>query len=221
MNAQSPTPSLQWQPEKRLLSGDRVWILTDTYMEWRSFRNDATPQRWFKVGCYDLKTNRIGYVRFSIDDARGLLRANFTPPPWPTGLPVGFEVKRLAHGGGGEGRFKVDILPLDVPSDVLSLAPVAVAMFARDGHWANSTHGMWKDLAARVAQEQTIESTALAMQGWFSAGDLKKKIGQPVNVTPVLARLVQEKRLVPTGKKRGAKYQVAPPVVVERLDWVG
>lgn len=221
MNASPSTPTLQFAPEKRLSSGDRVWILTDTYMEWHSFRSDSTPRKWFKVGCFDLKTNKICYVRFSLDDARGLLRAGFSPPPWTAPLSTGIEVTRLAHDAVREGRFKVEIREVNVPADVVSLAPVARAMFARDGHWANSTLGMWKDLEARVSLEKEIEATALRMSDWFSAGDLKKKLGKPVNVTPVLTQLVQEKRLLPKGKKRGAKYLVTPPEIVERVDWTG
>lgn len=216
-----PYPSLQFQPEKRLQSGDRVLVLTDVYVEWRSYRSDSTPQRWHKVGCYDLKTQKVGYFLFSLDDARGLLFAGFTPPPWPAGLSHGFEVKRLAHSGVREGRFKVSINLVEIPTDVASLAPIARRMFARDGHWPNGTLGMWKELAARVAQEQSIERAALAQVGWFKAGDIKKIVGQ-VNVSPVLGRLVEEEHLVMEGKKKGTRYMVAPPTPLpNRADWVG
>jgi hypothetical protein len=221
MNTSPTVPSLQFQPEKRLQSGDRILILTDVYTEWRSYRSDSTPQKWHRVGCYDLKTQKIGYFLFSVDDARGLLFAGFTPPPWPSGLSRAFEVKRRAHTGVREGRFKLAITTLDIPNEVASLIPQARRMFARDGHWPNSTLGMWGKLAGRVAQEQAIERAALAQVGWFKAGDIKKVVGN-VNVSPVLTRLVEEERLVSEGKKRGARYMVAPPTPLpNRADWVG
>ncbi len=221
MNASPTIPSLQFQPEKRLQSGDRVLVLTDVYTEWRSYYSNSTPQKWHRVGCYDLKTQQIGYFLFSVDDARGLLFAGFSPPPWPSGLSHAFEVKRLAHAGVREGRFKVSITALDIPSEVASLIPHGRRMFARDGHWPNSTLGMWGKLAARVAQEQAVERAALAQVGWFKAGDIKKIVGK-VNVSPILARLVDEGRLVMDGKKKGARYIAAPPTPLpNRADWVG
>jgi hypothetical protein len=79
---------------------------------------------------------------------------------------------------------------------------------------------MWKDLAARVAQEQAIERAALGMVGWFAARDVKAIVGN-VNVSPILGRLVEEKRLVMEGKKRGARYILAPPQPLpDRVDWI-
>lgn len=223
MNQPSPiTHALAWQSEKRLQSQDLLWILTNTFTEWRSFRGDATPQKFFRVGCFDLRTRRVGYVRFSLDDCNGILMAGLPAAPWPTGLSQAILVKRLAHDGGEEkGRFKVDITPVDIDPVDAWVAPVARAMFAKDGFWSNATHDMWRRQADRVALAKAIEATALGMVGRFSAGDLKKALGVNANVTPILRRLVQEKRLLPYGKKRGALYEVAPPMVPERIDWAG
>lgn len=223
MNQPSPkTPTLEWQPEKRLQSQDRLWILTDTYTEWRSFREDATPQKFYRVGCYDLRTMKIGYVRFSVDDCTGLLKAQILPPPWPAGLAHGIEVKRMAHDGGEEkGRFKVDITLLDIDPAMAWIAPAARILFRRDGHWPNSTRDMWKKRVDRVALVKSIEAAALGMAGRFSAKDVHEKLGRKVPVSHVLRHLVNEKRLLPFGEKRGRTYEVAPPMVPERVDWAG
>ncbi len=217
------TPTLEWQPEKRLQSQDRLWILTDTYTEWKSYREDATPQKFYRVGCFDLKTRKLCYVRFSVDDSTGMLRAGIPAPPWSSGpLPYGIEVKRMAHGGGEEkGRFKVDIAIIDIDLKDAWIGREAPRMFAGDGHWSNSTRDMWKKQADRVAQVKAIEAAALGMAGRFSAGDVKRKLGAEVNVSPILRQLVDEERLLPFGKKRGRTYEVAPPMVTERVDWTG
>lgn len=216
--------TLEWRPEKRLQSQDRLWVLTDTYTEWRSFRDYATPQKFFRVGCYDLRTGKICFVRFSVDDVRGFLKAGVPPAPWPGGLSSGIEVKRLAHGEGEEkGRFKVDVTLVDIPSDLAWVGPVARAAFKKEDHRSNSSLGMWRKMADRVAQEKAIEKAALDMKGSFSAGDVKnevkKVLGREVAVSATLKRLVEEKQLLPFGKKRGRTYEVTPRMVVERVDW--
>jgi hypothetical protein len=128
------------------------------------------------------------------------------------------EVKRIAHTGQEKGRFKVEITLIDLDDASTWIGPQA---FHRAGHRPNATWGMWHKLASRVALEQAIETTALSMVGRFSAGDLKKALGQDVNVGHVLARLVDEKRLLPSGKKKGARYEVAPPNLPLRTDWTG
>lgn len=224
MNQPLPkTPTLEWQPEKRLQSQDQLWIVTDTYTEWKSYRDDATPQKFFRVGCFDLKTRKICYVRFSVDDSTGMLRAGIPAPPWSSGpLPYGIEVKRMAHGGGEEkGRFKVDIAIIDIDLKDAWIAHEARKMFAKDGHWPNSTRDMWKKRVERVALVKSIEAAALGMAGRFSAKDVHEKLGRKVPVSHVLRHLVDEKRLLPFGEKRGRTYEVAPPMVPERVDWAG
>lgn len=223
MNTPSlPTPSLQWQDEKRLSSGDLLWFLTDVQSEWRQFYTNSTPQQWFRVGALDLKTLKLGFVRFSIDDARSIIRAALPPPPWGAPLPYGIEVKRFAHIGGEEkGRFKEEMTLIDIPQDIAWMGPVGREAFRRAGHSPNAVWGMWKKLVVRWDQAKAIEVAALGMEGRFSAGDVKDVVGKDVNVTPVLTRLVDEKRLLPFGQGRGRTYEVAPASLPERVDWVG
>jgi hypothetical protein len=70
---------------------------------------------------------------------------------------------------------------------------------------------MWQDVVARAAPESAIEQAALSKTVWFSAGDIRRAIGDPqAEVTRVLKNLVLEGKLLPpTGKKRGTKYRVA------------
>ena len=69
-------PSFYWSPdERRLSSGDRILILTDIHCDSSRWHHSSALQEWFRVGGIDLKTNRVGFFRFSIDDARALLQA--------------------------------------------------------------------------------------------------------------------------------------------------
>lgn len=127
----------------------------------------------------------------------------------------------MAHEKEGGGRFNVDITLFDIEPDVAAIAPAARAAFKHEGHWANSTRDMWRKMVDRVALEKSIESAILGMVGPFAAGDVKRALGRNVNVSPVLKRLVDEKRLLPFGQKRGRRYEVTPPTFPERIDWVG
>jgi hypothetical protein len=118
-----------WQPEKRLSSDDRIWILTDIETHSSSFYPSSAEQRWFKVGAYDLRTNCIGFVRFSIDDVRGMLRAGLPAAPWNAPLAYGIDVTRLAHDGRCEGRFVVTVKLLDIEPELHAIVPAARRIF--------------------------------------------------------------------------------------------
>lgn len=217
----TPAFSLPFQTEKRFSSGDRIFIVTDTYTYRSSYLDFATEQQWYKVGAVDLATNRLGYFRFSIDDAKAIVRARVSPPPWVQPLPAGLELVRVAHKKGGAGRFPERVTLLDLEPEMIAIGPAARRRFDADAHHPNSVPGMWQAMVAAFALEQRIESAALSMVGTFSAGDIKDVVGGSANVTPVLQRLVKERRLVRSGRKRGAKYQVAPPLIPARVDWSG
>lgn len=227
MNQASPNSfNLDMQPEKRLASGDKFWFLTDIQAEWRSYYSNSTPQRWFRVGAFDLKSRKVSYVHFSLDDVSGLLRAGMNPGPWLAPRSHGVDVKRIAHCGGKEkGRFNVDITLIEIDPTDAWIAAEARRLFAKDGFWVNSTRDMWKKQAESVAQEKAIEAAALARTRQFAArdvkADVKKVLGREVSVSAVLKRLVEERRLVPFGKGRARTYEVAAPMVLERVDWTG
>ncbi len=221
-HSHSTTSLPSWQPEKRLQSGSRVWILTDVESYDFCFYDWSVPQESFRVGVYDLETTKIGWANFGRDIAYAMVKAGVQPPPWKEPLPFGIELHRDPHANGeGKGRFTgwVDLITLD--PELVKVLPVALKNFA--DHRANATPGMWDDFVARARRDNAIEAAALSMVGLFSAGDVRKKIGDPnADVTPVLKRLVREGKLLPpVGKKRGTRYQVAPPRAVERSDWAG
>jgi hypothetical protein len=181
----------------------------------------SSVQLWHKVGALDLDSGRLGYFTFSVDDRRAMVAANCPLPPWTQPLPVGIEVCRRAHDGNRMGRYKVRMTRIDLDPITLAMGETAKKMIAHDGHTPNSTPGIWSHLIASATLEATIEKAALAMVGSYAAGDLKKIVGAEVNVTPVLQRLVEEKRLVAVGKKKGTRYEIAIPVPTARIDWTG
>lgn len=203
-----PPPAPPWQDERRLSSGDRIWILTDIEIYKSAMYQWASEQTWYKVGAYDFRTGCIGFFRFSKDDARGLLRAGFSPPPWTAPQP-GFEITRHAHDDGEEkGRFVVSAKSFDVPAALQAIVPAAKSAFWHAPHTPNATSGMWKDMVDAVGLEKSIEAAALGMVGWFSAGDVQAIVGAGTNVSPVLTRLTDEERLHRIGRTRGTKYKV-------------
>lgn len=204
-----PPPCPSWQEPRRLASNDRIWILTDVETYDSAMYHWASEQTWFKVGAYDFRTGCIGFFRFSKDDARGLLRAGISPPPWTSPQQRGFEVTRVAHHDDEEkGRFIVTMETFDIPSPLQAIVPAAERAFWHAPFTPNATPGMWGNLAAFVAMEKKIESVALGMVGWFSAGSVKALVGVGTNVSPVLKRLVDEERLHRVGKTRGTRYLV-------------
>lgn len=205
-----PSSNPERQPEKRLSSKDRIWIVTDIYSYWSAFYSWSEEREVFVVGALDLRTKRMGAFEFSIDDARAMLRAGVPAPPWKEPLPFAFEVCRGAHSDTERGRFHVSITPEPLDEDLLDAGPELRMKFAAHAARANARPGMWQRLVAPIALEKRIEDTALGMPGAFSAGDIKKLVGAKVNVSLVLSRLVKAGRLVKMGEKKGTRYAVAP-----------
>jgi len=219
---QSPsftTPT--WQAEKHLQSGDRVWILTDVEAYSSSFYAWSEPQELFRVGIYDLRTQHVGLANFGRDVAYALTRAGVPAPPWRDPLPHGVELHRISHDGEERGRYVTTVTLIPIDAKVMAAVPAVKKVFAGTGHRPNATPGLWSDLVLRAARENAVQAAALAMVGPFSAGDVRKKLGDPeAEVTSALKRLVREGKLLPpTGKKRGTRYLVAPPEVAARADW--
>jgi hypothetical protein len=208
-----PTPQppiLDWQPEKHLRSGDRVWILTDVesfescYLAW------SPPQQLFRVGIYDLATKKIGFAVFGKDLAYAILKAGIAAPPWSSPAPFGIQLHREAHDDDEKGRYRATVELLPIESVVAGVVAEGRRALASDSeHTPNALAGMWSELAQRAASENAIETGILGMFGPFSAGDVKKAIGDPdADVTPVLQRLVKEGKLLPpTGKKRWTRSE--------------
>jgi hypothetical protein len=210
-----------WQDEKRLRSGDRVWIVTDTLSFWTAMYGRSTPQKFYKVGGLDLRSEKLGYFLFTTDDVRAILRAGLAAAPWESPPTHGIELTRFYHGGTEQGRFRERISLIDLEPELVAQGPALRAYFERHlSFTGNSTAGMWQKIEDRAAELRAIESAAMSMSGWFAAGDVKALVGEKVNVTPTLALLVDEGRLLPNGKKkRGALYMVSPPQIIERTDW--
>jgi hypothetical protein len=86
----------------------------------------------------------------------------------------------------------------------------------------DEAHAMWRDLESRAVELRAIETAALSMNGWFAAGDVKALVGKGVNVSPSLALLKDEGRLQSNGRAtKAARYRVASPKIIERVDWTG
>jgi hypothetical protein len=215
----SPPFTFAWQDEQRLRSGSRIWIVTDIYRYSASYYYWSSTQDWFRVGAVELATGGIGYFRFGIDDARKILKVGVPLPPWREPLPYGISVVRSPHDGEEKGRYVVRVTEVHLGPELLAKGPLLRRKFWQAGHEPNATSEMWQQMFAQVQLETLIETTALAMLGQFSAGDVKKAIGKDANVTPVLARLVRERRLVQIGKGRGTQYRVAPTQIPTRVDW--
>lgn len=215
-------PLYPWQDERRLRSGDRMWLLTDIESYTSAMYGQSVPQRWYRAGGLDLASMKLGYFTFSIDDVRAILKAGVTSAPWKTPQPHGLDVTRQYHGPTQEGRFRETVTMIELDPELLAQGPSLRGYFVRDLQFrSNSQPGMWGEIERRAAEWRSIEKAALSLNGWFAAGDVKALVGE-VNVTPVLARLVEEGVLVPNGKrKRGARYMVAPATTIERVDWAG
>ncbi len=213
-----PTQTLQWQPERHLKSGDKIWILTDIQTVWSGYFDYSADQELFRVGIYDLTTGKIGFGKFGRDIAHAFLKASIQPAPWRAPLPCAVEIHRQSHGNTKGGRFRTWATLIDVDPQIIAIAPLAQKKFVQEGHDPTATVGMWSDLEARAKRELAVEKAALAMVGIFKASDVRKIVGN-INVSPVLRDLVEEGRLVRVGAK---KYMVAPPhPLPQRLDWTG
>jgi hypothetical protein len=218
----SPYP---WQDERRLQSGDRVWIITDVASFSSSLYPWSSPQKWYRVGGLDLSTMRLGYFTFSTDDVRALLKAGVVRAPWKVAQRCGFKITRLYHGPSEEGRFREKVKLVELEADLLAQGPMLRRYFEKALTFqGNSEPGMWDEIEDWARRQNVIEATALAMPDWFSAGDVKRIVettfGTVVNVSPALAVLVGDGLLLSNGKKtKAARYMVAPTQIVERADW--
>lgn len=216
--------NFNWQDDRRLRSGDKIWFVSDAKTYTSAMYGQSRPQVWYRVGGLDLTTGGLGYFEFSTDDARAMLKAgSLTPLPWRSHQLSGIELKRHSHGSQDRGRFRETVALIKLDPAILAHGPALRSYFDKTLSFVGNTEpGKWSGIEAWAARENRIENAALAIVGWFSAGDLRKVLGAPLNVTPILARLVGEGRLAPNGKKRrGARYMVAPPKMTERLDWTG
>ncbi len=213
----TPINSYKWTSnEHRLSSGDSILILTDTFGYWEKMYPCSVEQEWFRVGAVNLTNNEVGFWRFSIDDAAAMLKAGRSSPPWTDAF--GILVKRDIHlSGKSTGRYAVTVTNVDVSDTLLAEVGHLREMFRRKGHEPNSSLGMWSELERKANTAIAIEKVALRMTGVFKAVDVRKAVGDDVNVGPTLHRLVRNKRLTLNGKK----YQVAPPIIIERVDWTG
>ena len=226
MDHSPPRPShfpFDFHGEKRLRSQDRIWIVTDVHSYTSRLYHWSVPQEWFRVGALDLDSNHLMLVEFSRDDARQLLRAGLPPPPWNEPLSHGLELTRIYHGDQEKGRFREKVALIDLDPELLKHGPMLRKHFeSQMGLRGNSTPGMWEEMVEWARRQNAIESAALSFDGWFSAGDVKKIVGNDIHVSATLKRMVKDGLLVTNGRsKRGARYMKAPPRLVERADWVG
>lgn len=230
MKHSSPAPTIitpfEYQGEKRLKSRDRVWIITDVEGYTQALFHWSTPQQFYRAGALCLDTMHLAMVEFSTDDVRAILKAGMAAgigaPPWGSPLSHGFELTRIYHGDQEKGRFRERVALIDLDPELKKQGAMLRKHFERSmGLRGNATPGMWQDIVDWAARENAIEAAALSLEGWFSAGDVKKLVGD-INVTPSLSRMVKDGLLVPNGKaKKGARYMRAVPRLVERADWSG
>jgi hypothetical protein len=206
---------------KRLKSGDRVWLVTDARSYTDKYLGWSEPQQWFEVGAVCLKTNRLFLVRFSIDDVKAMLKAGILPAPWPSHQRQGIGLTRLYHGSQGNGRFREKVSLIDLDPELLKHGASLRAYFERQvGLRGNVVPGAWKEMQDAADRENRIEAAAISFTDWFSASDIKKLLGEDINVTHTLDRMVEERLLITNGKaKRGRKYMAAPPIFIDRADW--
>lgn len=219
-NAASPSPRTQtvpaWQPDKMLGAHDRVLFLTGIERESAAYLPWAEPQELFKVGVYDLATNKIGFARFGRDIAFALLKAGIAPPPWNAPQSFGVEIHRAGHPGENKGRQYTWATLIDLEPTIFAVAPIARRTLLSVGHYPNVPRGEWSDLEERARSELAIEAAALSMPGVFKASSIEEKIGDDPRISSVLQRLVRERRL----EKASAKtYRAAAPKIIERADW--
>jgi len=219
MNDSKPPPALRWYPEeRRLSSGDRIFIVTDIHCYSSRMVRSARDQQWFRVGAVDLRDLTVGYWRFSIDDAKAILKLGIAPP-WTQPLAEGIQMKRHLHVTGSRmGRYRITITTVSVPPETVAKAAELGKLFERKGHQPNFAPGSWSSQQQRANRKLAVERAALSQEGVFKAARVKKIVGAGINVTPDLSRLVEEGRLTRIGKKR---YVVTPPKVVGRTDWTG
>jgi hypothetical protein len=216
-----PPTSPAWQEEKRLASGDRIWIITNVEVRWSRYQYNSPDQQWFHVGAFDINTGSIGLFRFAIDDAFPMVKAGLLSPPWTSPLPVVIELHRRSHGDQEKGRFITTATLDPVDPALLAIVPHAKRMFANANLAPNLQPGSWRKLELRAARENKIEGAILAQSSSFGAGEIIAATSEKRSaVGSVLKRLVLRHKLIPDGKgKRWTTYTVAPIEIAERVDW--
>jgi hypothetical protein len=217
-----------FEGEKRLSSKDRIWIVTDVHAYTSRIFDWATPQQWYRVGALCLETTHLAIVEFTTDDMRQIIKALMaggagSAPPWKMPQQCGLEMLRFSHGNQEGGRFRQKVNRIELEPDLLKHGPDLHEHFeSKYGLHGNLATSALQDMAQWAQRENRIETAALSLEGWFSAGMVKEIVGHDSNVSPTLARLVEEGALIPNGKvKRGARYMKTPPVTVDRADWNG
>lgn len=232
----SPSPAtttpFTFQGKKRLKSRDRIWIVTDVQSYTQALYHWSSPQQWFRAGGIDLDATVDGMhhlviAEWTTDDMKAILKAGMAvgigAPSWRTPLSHGFELTRIYHGDQEKGRFRERVALIDLDPELLKQGAKLRKMFEQQyGLRGNLAPGACQEMVEWAQHENRIETAALSLEGWFAARDVKAVIGEDINVSPALARMVKDGLLIPNGKaKRGAKYMRAVPCLVERADWTG
>jgi hypothetical protein len=170
-----------------------------------------------------LDTNHLALVEFTKDDVRAMMKAGLQTAPWAAPRPYGIEVTRSYHGDQEKGRFREKVALIDLDPELKKHGAMLRKHFEREmGLRGNTTPGVWKEAVAWAARANAIETAALSLDGWFAARDVKQIVGNEVNVSPTLLRMVKDGLLIPNGKaRRGARYTRAVPRLVDRADWNG
>lgn len=170
-----------------------------------------------------LDTNHLALLEFTKDDVRAMMKAGLQPAPWSSPRPHGIEVTRIYHGDQEKGRFREKVTLIDLDPELKKHGAMLRKRFEREmGIRGNTTPGVWKEAVAWAARANAIETAALSLDGWFAARDVKAIVGQDINVSPTLLRMVKDGLLIPNGKaRRGSKYMRAVPRLVARVDWSG
>lgn len=226
-HASTPT-TFPFGGNKRLKSQDSVWIVTDVRTYTASLYPWSQPQRWYRAGALDLRLMHLVLAEWSTDDMRAILKAGMTAgigsPPWSAPQSHGFELVRLCHGGQEKGRFRETVSLVEVDEETVRHGGALRRYFERTTDLCgNVPVGSLRSMLDSVARENAIEAAARTFSEWFSAGDVKAVVGSDMNVTRILARMVEDGVLVTNGKaKRGCRYMPAPPtpvIQIERADW--
>lgn len=210
---------------KRLKSHDSVWIVTDVRTFTTSLYPWSEPQRWYRAGALDLGSKHLVLAEWSTDDMRAILKAGMAAgigaPPWSSPMSHGFLLTRFSHGGRDKGRFREEVSLVELNEDIRSFGPALRRHFEKNLDVVGNVHaGALRAVLDWATRENAIEAAALSFSDWFAAGDVKDIVGQDVNVTRTLARMVAERVLVTNGKtKKGRRYMATRPIVVDRSDW--
>jgi hypothetical protein len=197
-----PEP-LTWNPtERRLRSQDKILIVTDVYTYRESKYDSATEQQWFQVGAIDLDSNEVGMFKFSVDDARAMVKIGVAPPPWAAAHTFGLHIVRQAHvTGHSTGRFAETIQRVNVAPAILALVPKARSFLKSLMPTPNAQPGIWSKLVAAADLESKTIAAIMTIKDVFKASDVTDLVPDAGNVSPLLKRLVGERRILRVTKK--------------------